>query len=101
VEKTIYSEEYDLFRRMIREERERLHLTQGELGRKVGKHQPFIARIETGQRRLDVIEFRHLLHAMGIAPVAFFERLEARINEEIPREASIQTTSSSQRETEA
>jgi predicted transcriptional regulator len=32
-------------------------LTQAGLARKLGEHQSFVARLESGQRRIDVIEF--------------------------------------------
>ena len=67
---------------MIREERERLKLTQTELAEKLETHQPFVARVETGQRRLDVVEFIHIMRTMGVVPVEFLKRLERRIQQE-------------------
>ena len=79
MKKTIYSREYDMFRRMFKEERERLGLTQTQLGTLLGTHQPFVARIEAGQRRLDLVEFIHIMRKMGVVPTAFLKRLEGRI----------------------
>ena len=50
---------------MLRDTREKLNLSQEQLGKSLGKHQPFIARIESGQRRLDVVEFIHMMRIMG------------------------------------
>lgn len=82
MKKTIYSDEYAEFRKMIRATRERLGLSQEELGKRLGKHQFFVARIETGQRRLDVVEFVHLMRTMGVSPTAFLRKFEKTIPEE-------------------
>ncbi|PTY01666.1 XRE family transcriptional regulator [Verrucomicrobia bacterium LW23] len=82
MKKTIYSDEYAAFREMLRTTRERLGLSQEELGEKLGKHQPFIARIEAGQRRLDVVEFIHLMRAMGVSPIEFLKKFEKTVSKE-------------------
>ncbi len=64
---------------MLRETRERLNLSQVELGKMLGKHQPFVARIESGQRRLDVVEFIHMMRIMGVSSLSFLKKLEAKI----------------------
>lgn len=40
----------------IAEARKQAGLTQAEVAARFGKHQPFIANIEAGQRRLDLVE---------------------------------------------
>ncbi|MEI6322679.1 MAG: helix-turn-helix transcriptional regulator [bacterium] len=79
MKKTIYSDEYTILREMLRETRERLNLSQVELGKMLGKHQPFVARIESGQRRLDVVEFIHMMRIMGVSSLSFLKKLEAKI----------------------
>jgi len=79
LKKTIYSDEYTILREMLRETRERLNLSQVELGKMLGKHQPFVARIESGQRRLDVVEFIHMMRIMGVSSLSFLKKLEAKI----------------------
>jgi hypothetical protein len=41
----------------------------------VGRTQSFVAKTETGQRRLDVIEFVALARALGTSPERLFQRL--------------------------
>lgn len=82
LKKTIYSNEYAAFRKMLRATRVRLGMSQEELGKKLGRHQPFIARIETGQRRLDVVEFVHFMRAMGVSPNTFLKKFVKTIPEE-------------------
>lgn len=50
---------------MLREKREAAGLTQADLATALGEHQSFVARIESGQRRVDVIEYLTLAEAIG------------------------------------
>jgi transcriptional regulator with XRE-family HTH domain len=45
--------------------REAAGLTQTELAARLGEYQSFVARLESGQRRVDVIEFLKLSEALG------------------------------------
>lgn len=46
-------------------ERRRLGLSQRELAEKIGQHQQFVSRYETGERRLDVVELIDVARALG------------------------------------
>jgi transcriptional regulator with XRE-family HTH domain len=43
-------------------------LTQAQLAQKLGEYHSFIARLESGQRRIDVIEFLDLSAELGFDP---------------------------------
>lgn len=45
--------------------REAAGLTQTELATKLGEYQSFVARLESGQRRIDVVEFLELAALLG------------------------------------
>ena len=47
-------------------------MRQTELAEKIGEYQSWIARLESGQRRLDVIEFETLAQALVFSPSEFF-----------------------------
>lgn len=51
-------------------------LTQVELGKLLGKPQPWIARIESGTRRVDVAEFALIAKTCGCDPVIAFRQLK-------------------------
>jgi len=43
-------------------------MTQLQLAARLGEYQSFVARLESGQRRIDVIEFIELAQAIGFDP---------------------------------
>ena len=48
--------------------REAAGMTQTQLADKLGEYQSFVARLESGQRRVDVVEFMELAHILGFEP---------------------------------
>jgi len=54
-------------------------LTQVQLSRRLGKPQSFISNIETGVRRIDVIEFYAIARALGLEPEALFGDLVSKL----------------------
>ena len=50
-------------------------LNQGEVARKLGKPQSYVSKYETGERRLDVIEFIEIAEAIGVQPLALIRRM--------------------------
>ncbi len=53
-------------------------VTQMELSRILGKPQSFVSKYESGERRLDVVEFISICKALGVPPAKLIKRLEAR-----------------------
>lgn len=60
MDKTLVTERHKRLIVLIIEAREKAGMTQTELANALGEYQSFVARLESGQRRLDVIEFIHL-----------------------------------------
>ncbi len=50
-------------------------LTQEELARRLRVYQSFVARIESGERRVDVVEFIKLGEVLGFDPAAAIRKL--------------------------
>jgi transcriptional regulator with XRE-family HTH domain len=48
--------------------REKKGLRQRDVAKRLGEYQSFIARIESGQRRIDVCEFVKIAKAIGFNP---------------------------------
>ena len=57
MKKTITSDEYRAFLRLLVEYRERAGLTQAQLAERLEETQSFVSKMERGERRVDVLEF--------------------------------------------
>jgi transcriptional regulator with XRE-family HTH domain len=53
-------------------------LTQQQLAGELTKPQSFVAKVELGERRLDVIEFLTVCEALGINPCDLLAQLDRR-----------------------
>jgi transcriptional regulator with XRE-family HTH domain len=60
MEKTIYSNEYKKVISKLKDARLEAGLTQLDVARKIKKHQSYISKIESRERRLDIIELKLL-----------------------------------------
>ena len=65
--KSLFTKEYGIFLRHLRSARGIAHLTQYELAAKIGRTQSFVSKCERGERRVDVVELRHLCEGLGIS----------------------------------
>jgi transcriptional regulator with XRE-family HTH domain len=79
MEKSIHTREYGVLLRLLREARERSGITQVELAAKLRQSQSFVSKIELGDSRLDVIQLRTILAAIGVRLSDFIETLEKEI----------------------
>ena len=66
--RTLGSPRHKALRDFIIEKRKKSGLTQHEVSDKLRLPQSFIASIETGQRRVDVVELLDLAKAIGFDP---------------------------------
>jgi len=65
VVKTLGTERHKALIALLIEKREAAGLTQSDLAAKLGEYQSFVARLESGQRRVDVVEFLALADLLG------------------------------------
>ena len=57
---TIYSKEYKTVLRKLKKARKKSGFTQVEIAKRLGKPQSFVSKVENGERRLDIIEVKHI-----------------------------------------
>ena len=69
--KTIRSSGHEALREALIAARKTAGLTQAELATKLRCHQSFVARLESGQRRIDVVELVVLCRAIGVDAINF------------------------------
>ena len=74
--KSVYTEEYNQFRKMLVAARKSANLTQAELSIKLQRPQSYVSKYERGERRLDLIEFLELAEVLKINPVVFIQQLK-------------------------
>ena len=74
---TLQSPKHEALRAFIVEKRKKAGLTQSEVAAKLGRYQSFIANIESGQRRIDVVELLDLAAAIGFDPRDAIKRLKS------------------------
>jgi transcriptional regulator with XRE-family HTH domain len=69
--------------------RQRAGMTQRQLAKAVGREQSFIGRIETGQRRIDLVEWIIICLACGVDPKRELANLVATIIDLVPHRRQI------------
>ncbi|MDU0364475.1 helix-turn-helix transcriptional regulator [Rhizobium sp. 25PS6] len=75
VAKTLGTERHRALIALLVEKREASGLTQTELADRLGEYQSFVARLESGQRRVDVVEFLELARILNFDPLDALRRL--------------------------
>lgn len=73
--RTLQSPKHETLRAFLVEKRHNAGLTQAEVATALGRHQSFIATVESGQRRIDVVELLQFAEAIGFDPHAGLRRM--------------------------
>lgn len=79
VDKSIYSGEYQRLCGLLRAMRLEAELTQVEVAARLDVPQSFVSKYESAERRLDVIELKHVAVALGTTLAAVVERFETDV----------------------
>lgn len=80
MQKTLTTKRHEVLIQTLRDYREKANLTQEQLAQELGEYQSFVARLESGQRRLDVIELMRLGEILSFDPAQLIGDLD-RIKE--------------------
>ena len=80
MEKSLFSSEYTALVGLLREVRQASGITQEQIAEKLGAKQSLVSKVERGERRLDVIELRRWVLALGVSFPEFLARFEERIS---------------------
>lgn len=75
MERTIYSEANSALLGLLIQARKDAGLTQQELANRLEEHQSFVSKYESGERRLDVIEFLQIAQCIGADPCDIIREL--------------------------
>ena len=80
LQKTIYTGEYAVVIRLLRQFREDAGVTQVEMAARLGQTQSFVSKVERGDRRLDIIQLRTILSHFGVTLLEFVGQLETELS---------------------
>ena len=78
MQKSVHTKEYKALRAELRAIREKAGLSQRDLAAKLDVPHSWVAKVEAGERRIDVVEFSWLIAACGHDPNVVFGRLFVR-----------------------
>jgi transcriptional regulator with XRE-family HTH domain len=73
MEKSQHSNAYKRLTAALRKAREDAQLTQAEVAEKLGLYASFVSKVESGERRIDVIELSQFCKVYGVDLVAFLK----------------------------
>ena len=79
MEKSIHQKRYHAMIALLRGKREAIGMTQIQLAEKLNVSQTVVSKIETCERRLDVIELIDVCDAINVPFVDFFNELNSKI----------------------
>jgi transcriptional regulator with XRE-family HTH domain len=77
--KPLHNEDYRVFLVLLRAMREAQGVSQAQLAALLEQDQTYVSKCETGIRRLDVIELRLWVNALGFEIMEFTEALEEQL----------------------
>lgn len=67
---------YESLQKALVEARQSKGLTQTEIATRIGKPQSFVSKYESGERRLDVVEFLEVCRALSIKPNSILNKID-------------------------
>ncbi|KYQ94516.1 DNA-binding protein [Serratia plymuthica] len=77
---SVYSTEYQLVIKILRDARIEKGITQTKLAEALGRPQSFIAKVENGERKLDVVEFAVMARLLGVDAGAVLGMIGGRVH---------------------
>jgi HTH-type transcriptional regulator/antitoxin HipB len=73
--RSLSSRRHERLAELLTAYRKQAGLKQSEVAARLDRHQPFVSDIESGQRRVDVIELLDLAEVVGFDPHALIDAL--------------------------
>lgn len=70
---------YSTFTKAMLDVRVESGLTQSEVAARLGKPQSYVSKYESGERRVDVVEFLEICRAVGVQPEKLIRKLAAQL----------------------
>ena len=77
--KSAFTPQYEIFRRQLVRLRKEAGISQRELAKRLKREHSLVAKVEQGERRLDVLEYIWFCEALGQDPVKVLADVYSRI----------------------
>ncbi len=77
--KSVFTPAYRHLLEILRAARARAGLSQRALAERLGEHHSWVAKVELGERRLDLVEFVRVARALNADPVRLFAKVSKRV----------------------
>ncbi|MEX2206671.1 MAG: helix-turn-helix transcriptional regulator [Myxococcota bacterium] len=71
---SLYSARYKRFLARLRGARKAAGLSQAQAARRLRRPQSFLSKVESGERRVDIVELEELARVYRVDPADFLER---------------------------
>lgn len=75
--KTLYSEEYQILTKWLKEQRTTKGLTMRDLAQKLDVPHSFIGKVEQCERKLDIIEYIKYCEALEVSAISGIQKLKS------------------------
>lgn len=76
MDKSIHDQGYRRMISLLRRKREERNITQGQLAEKLSVNQTVVSKIETCERRIDIIELHKICIALNISFINFISEID-------------------------
>ncbi len=81
--RTTKTDDHLTFRELLLGTRKANGMTQAEVAKRLGRPQSFVAKVENGERRLDVVELVSYARAIGAEPLAIMQTMVEAIEKDM------------------
>ena len=80
MEKSLFTRDYKILCRLLKQARERAEVTQVELAKRLKETQSEISKYERGERRLDLVQLRRWCKALDVELTDFVRLFDETIS---------------------
>ena len=75
--KNTYTAQQQCLQALLRQVRQEAGMRQVDLATRLGQHQSYVSKYESGERRLDILELRQVCQVLGISLTDLILKFEA------------------------